>query len=143
MLVISNQAAVGKGLLTSSALEEITRRVQENLANDGTAINAYYYCVHRADEGCACRKPRAGLLLQAAADFNIDLTRSIFIGDSETDVQAAHSARCEPILFGPGVSQSSTSTDWIAGVTVAPTAESLYQAAVQSLRAIAPEAVSA
>jgi histidinol-phosphate phosphatase family protein len=143
MVVISNQAAVGKGLLTCSGLEEITSRAHESLLTDGTTINAYYYCVHKSNDGCDCRKPRTGLLLRAAADFGIDLSRSVFIGDSETDILAARSAGCEPVLFGPGVTQSGTSMDWMAGVAIASTAENLYDVVTESLRAIAPEALRA
>jgi len=136
LLLISNQAAVGKGLLARSALESITRRLHETLSTDGTTINAYYYCVHKADDGCDCRKPRPGLLVRAAVDFRVDMTRSIFIGDSETDVQAAWAAGCEPILFGSGVRKSSGLEDWAAGVAIASTAEMLYQVGVERLRAL-------
>jgi D-glycero-D-manno-heptose 1,7-bisphosphate phosphatase len=100
MIVISNQAAVGKGLLASAGLEEITARMNEALLADGTSIAAAYYCTHRPGENCPCRKPKPALLFSAAEDFNIDLSRSIFIGDSDTDVQAAQAAGCASVLFG-------------------------------------------
>jgi len=101
MIVTSNQAAVGKGLLDLTGLREITIKMQEALLEDGTPLAAAYYCTHRPDENCVCRKPKPGLLQTAADDFNIDLSRSIFIGDSDTDVQAGRAAGCVPILFGP------------------------------------------
>jgi D-glycero-D-manno-heptose 1,7-bisphosphate phosphatase len=104
MIVISNQAAVGKGLLDLTGLREITIKMQEVLLEDGAPLAAAYYCVHRSDENCACRKPKPGLLLAAAEDFDIDLSRSIFIGDSETDLQAARAAGCVPVLFGSEMS---------------------------------------
>jgi D-glycero-D-manno-heptose 1,7-bisphosphate phosphatase len=100
MIVISNQAGVGKGLLDPAGLQEITANMHQALLGDGTSLAAAYYCIHRADENCSCRKPKPGLLQAAAGDFNIDLSRSIFIGDSETDVQAAQAAGCAPVLFG-------------------------------------------
>ena len=100
MIVISNQAAVGKGLLDPARLKEITDKMQQALLEDGTPLAAAYYCTHRSDENCLCRKPKPGLLQTAADDFNIDLSRSIFIGDSDTDVQAARAAGCAPVLFG-------------------------------------------
>lgn len=103
MIVISNQAAVGKGLLDRAGLEEITAQMHRSLAADGTFLAAAYYCTHKPDENCVCRKPRAELLHRAAEDFNIDLKRSIFIGDSETDVQAARAAGCAPVLFDSDV----------------------------------------
>ncbi len=106
MIVISNQAAVGKGLLDIAGLQEITTQMYQTLAADGTLLSAAYYCPHRADENCACRKPQPGLLQTAAQDFNVDLSRSLFIGDSETDVQAARAAGCAPLLFSADDPQS-------------------------------------
>lgn len=102
MILISNQAAIGKGLLDAAGLQEITARMRQTLLEDGTALAAAYYCPHRQDEGCRCRKPQPGLLLQAAADFGIALDRSVFVGDSESDAQAARAAAVSPILFGSG-----------------------------------------
>jgi D-glycero-D-manno-heptose 1,7-bisphosphate phosphatase len=112
MIIISNQAAVGKGLLDPAGLEDITIRMNEALLADGTTLTAAYYCPHRIEDHCPCRKPKPALLLSAATDFNIDLSRSIFIGDSETDVQAARAAGCAPMLFGSDTSlQSRPSAD--------------------------------
>jgi D-glycero-D-manno-heptose 1,7-bisphosphate phosphatase len=99
MIVISNQAAVGKGLLDRAGLEEITSNMYQALAADGTLLTAAYYCTHRPDENCTCRKPNPALLFTAAGDLNIDLSRSIFIGDSDTDVQAARRAGSKPVLL--------------------------------------------
>ena len=107
MIVISNQAAVGKGLLSQAGLEEITARMNEVLLADGTSLAAAYYCPHRIEDDCPCRKPKPALLLSAACDFGIDLSRSIFIGDSDTDVQAAQAAGCKPVLLGCSVRASS------------------------------------
>jgi D-glycero-D-manno-heptose 1,7-bisphosphate phosphatase len=109
MIIISNQAAVGKGLLDPAGLEEITARMNEELLADGTSLAAAYYCTHRVEDHCQCRKPKPALLFSAAADFNIDLTRSIFIGDSDTDVHAARAARCASVLFGSDVTLQPTS----------------------------------
>jgi D-glycero-D-manno-heptose 1,7-bisphosphate phosphatase len=109
MIIISNQAAVGKGLLDPAGLEKITARMNEALLADGTSLAAAYYCTHRIEDHCRCRKPKPALLLSAAADFNIDLTRSIFVGDSETDSQAARAAGCASVLFGEDISVQPTS----------------------------------
>lgn len=116
MIVISNQAAVGKGLLDRVGLEEITSKMYDALAADGTFLAAAYYCPHRPDEDCPCRKPKPALLLNAADDFNIDLRRSIFIGDSDTDVQAARAACCASVLFTSNIGPQPISS------TVLPTA---------------------
>ena len=133
MIVISNQAAVGKGRLSASGLEEITAQMQQTLAEDGTVLNAAYFCTHRVDENCTCRKPKPELFYRAAQDFNIDLGRSIFIGDSQTDVLAARAAGCRPILLGPGLRNGSDSSDWMKDLPIARQAEELFEVAAECL----------
>jgi D-glycero-D-manno-heptose 1,7-bisphosphate phosphatase len=109
MIVVSNQAAIGKGLLDSVGLEEITAQMNQALLADGTRLAAAYFCPHKPSDNCICRKPKPALLLSAAEDFNIDLRRSIFIGDSDSDVQAARAAGCASVLFGSDVGPQPTS----------------------------------
>lgn len=135
MIVISNQAAIGKGLLKRAVLKEITTRLHETLLVDSIVLSAYYYCPHRIDEGCDCRKPRSEMLRRAAADFNVDLRRSIFIGDSATDVLAARSAGCRAVMFGPGYNSQVDSLNWMASIPVALTAKELFSVAVRCLQA--------
>ena len=131
IIVVSNQAAVGKGLLDPAVLQEITTQMHRALAADGTFLAAAYYCTHRPDENCICRKPKPALLLRAAEDFNVDLSRSIFIGDSDTDVQAARAAGCEPVLFRSDIfPEPRSSTNLIA----AQSAADIYTAAVKYLQ---------
>ncbi len=134
MIVISNQSAVGRGLLTPTALQDITTHMQKTLLDDGVCLSAVYFCTHTPEEGCLCRKPKPGLFHAAAVDFNINLSRSIFIGDSDTDTQAALAAGCQPVLFGLGLNSSSDGMDWMTGIPVALTAEELFSVAVESLR---------
>jgi D-glycero-D-manno-heptose 1,7-bisphosphate phosphatase len=132
MIVISNQAAVGKGLLDLATLHEITAKMREALLADGAPIDAAYYCTHRADENCVCRKPKPALLQAAAEDFNIDLSRSILIGDSDTDVQAARAAGCASVLFGSDIGPQPTSpTDLL----IARRVTDLYDQVAKYLRA--------
>jgi D-glycero-D-manno-heptose 1,7-bisphosphate phosphatase len=133
MIVVSNQAAVGKGLLTHLTLREITAQMQETLIVGGVSLTAAFYCTHRADEDCDCRKPRPAMLLSAADKFNIDLSRSIFIGDSATDIQAALAAGCKPVLFGSTHVQSSGNSLSPSSVPVALTAEELFPISVKCL----------
>jgi D-glycero-D-manno-heptose 1,7-bisphosphate phosphatase len=133
MILISNQAAVGKGLLTQTALEEISERMRQILADDGTVLAAAYYCPHRRDENCACRKPKPGLLLRAAEDFKVDMERSIFIGDSESDVLAARAAACRPILFSPEARNLSVRPTWMTQLTIATSPDELVDIAVRCL----------
>jgi D-glycero-D-manno-heptose 1,7-bisphosphate phosphatase len=138
MIIISNQAAVGKRLLDSAGLEEITAKMEQALREDGTLLTAAYYCMHRADEDCACRKPKPELLHRAANDFNIDLSRSVFIGDSETDVRAARAAGCAPILFGPGLRNHSESLEWMTDLPIAPLAKDLFDVVERRLYSLKP-----
>jgi D-glycero-D-manno-heptose 1,7-bisphosphate phosphatase len=102
ILVISNQSGAGRGQVTRSALERITRRFVAALERRGARIDGVYYCPHRPDEGCPCRKPKPGLLIEAARDWRIDLSASVMIGDADTDVQAAQAAGCPSIRIDSG-----------------------------------------
>jgi D-glycero-D-manno-heptose 1,7-bisphosphate phosphatase len=132
MIVISNQAAVGKGLLAPAGLGDITARMNEALLADGTTLAAAYYCPHRIEDHCPCRKPKSALLLSAAADFNIDLSRSVFVGDSDTDIQAARAAGCASVLFGSDIDLQPKSP---AGLLTARRAVDLYAVVAQHLQA--------
>ena len=99
ILVISNQSGVGKGLLSRRVLQEVTRRFVAALGRRGARIDGVYYCPHRPDEGCPCRKPKPGMLLQAAVDWRIDLAGSVMVGDTASDVEAAQAAGCRSILL--------------------------------------------
>lgn len=103
ILVISNQSGVGKGSFSRGALRQITQRFVAAVERRGGHIDGVYYCPHRPDEGCPCRKPRPGLLLRAARDWRIDLGASVMIGDATTDVQAAQAAGCRSILIDSGL----------------------------------------
>jgi len=132
MIIISNQAAVGKGLLDPPGLVEITARMNEALLADGTSLAAAYYCTHRIEDHCPCRKPKPALLFSAAADFNIDLSRSIFIGDSDTDVQSARAAGCASALLGSDIGLQPTS---LSDLPAAHSAMDLYAAVAKYVQA--------
>jgi D-glycero-D-manno-heptose 1,7-bisphosphate phosphatase len=99
VIVISNQAAVEKGLIDRATLAGITRQFVGRLEEAGARIDAVYYCPHRPETGCECRKPKAGLLLEAAREWRLDLSRSVFVGDSMADMEAARAAGCKGILL--------------------------------------------
>jgi histidinol-phosphate phosphatase family protein len=98
-VVVSNQACVGKGLLTSCELEVITRRFVAEVERNGGRICGVYYCTHREEDGCECRKPKPGLIVQAQKEHGFDFQDTLFVGDSETDLLAAHNAGCPSILI--------------------------------------------
>lgn len=101
MLVVSNQAGVGKGLVSHEALAEITERFVARLREQGARIDAVYYCPHTAEAHCPCRKPAVGLLKQAAQDWHVDLERAVLVGDSASDMEAAQACRCRALLVAP------------------------------------------
>jgi D-sedoheptulose 7-phosphate isomerase len=106
IIVVSNQAGVGKRLISPLALQEITNRFVTTLKESGARVDAVYYCPHTADQNCSCRKPRTGLLEAAARDWKLDLTRSVLIGDSESDLQAARTSNCRAMLVSSHHSDS-------------------------------------
>jgi len=102
IFVVTNQAAVNRGLLASATLEEIHRRMVATAEAHGAHIAGLRYCPHRDDEACACRKPQPGMLLSLAAERQIDLGHAYFIGDALSDVAAGHAAGCRTILVRTG-----------------------------------------
>jgi D-glycero-D-manno-heptose 1,7-bisphosphate phosphatase len=100
LAVVSNQRGVARGLVTWSTLRAVEARIQADLVPLGAQVAGFYYCPHERDEGCECRKPRPGLLLEAARELQLDLDLSTMIGDSEDDVKAGRAAGCYTILVG-------------------------------------------
>jgi len=102
VIVVSNQAGVGKGLMTHVDLAEITRRFVVEVEAQGGRILGVYYCTHRAEDGCECRKPKPGLLRRAQAEHHFDFGHTFVVGDTETDLLAAHAAGCPAIMVSEG-----------------------------------------
>ncbi|MGC8724892.1 MAG: D-glycero-alpha-D-manno-heptose-1,7-bisphosphate 7-phosphatase [Acidobacteriota bacterium] len=92
IIVVTNQSGIGRGYFTREQLSEVDRRVVEEVERAGGKIDAIYYCPHRPDEGCRCRKPGIGLIEEALSDFEIDLERSWVVGDDEKDAEMAKNA---------------------------------------------------
>ena len=102
-IVITNQPVIARGEVTFEELKQIHNRMETLLGEKGAYIDGLYFCPHHPDKGfegerpeykidCDCRKPKPGLLLKAAKDFNIDLSQSYMIGDSDRDVEAGQNA---------------------------------------------------
>lgn len=90
LIVVTNQACINKGILSSKALDHIHRKMVAEIKDAGGCIHALYYCPHRDDENCTCRKPKPGMLLQAASEHVIDKDNTYLIGDSNRDIQAGN-----------------------------------------------------
>lgn len=112
VFVISNQAGVGKGTYSREALDEITEFMRTAVSRAGGEIQGVYYCVHRPDEYCSCRKPLPGLLHRAQKEHNLSLTGAFFIGDTIRDVSAAHAAGCSSILVLSGKEKYRNRGSW-------------------------------
>lgn len=102
VVVISNQSAVGRGLISQQELDTIHRQMTREIKRNGGRVDAIHYCPHHPADGCDCRKPRPGLLLRAATRLNLDLSRSFLVGDAQSDLEAALSAGCRPVLVLTG-----------------------------------------
>ena len=92
MVMVTNQSAVGRGIISLADAEEINERLVSLIRNRGSRMDAVYLCPHGPADGCDCRKPKPGLLLRAAKDLSLDLKRSWMIGDAWSDVQAGQAA---------------------------------------------------
>jgi histidinol-phosphate phosphatase family protein len=97
--LVTNQAGVGKGLLTHQTLLDILLRLRLTVRQHGGLIHGIEYCRHRKEEGCGCRKPKPGMLLKLAAKYGLDLSRSVLVGDSCTDIEAARAVGATTILL--------------------------------------------
>ena len=112
VFVFTNQAGVGRGCMTQQALDEIHERLKREVAKERGTIEAIYACPHAPESGCACRKPKPGMLLQAASKHDIDLTRSFAVGDSPRDIAAGHAAGCRTILVLSGHTETYNAADF-------------------------------
>ena len=103
VFVITNQAGIGKGLISTATLDAIHARLERELSREGGKIGGFYVCPHKPDEGCECRKPKPGLLLRAQREWGFDLAETYFVGDAVRDVEAARAAGCRPVLVKTGI----------------------------------------
>ena len=109
-IVVTNQPVIARGEIKWNELEEIHNKMETELGKAGAYLDRIYFCPHHPHRGyegeivelkidCDCRKPKPGMLLKAAKDFNIDLTQSFMVGDSDNDIKAGIAAGCKSILI--------------------------------------------
>lgn len=112
-VLATNQPVIARGEVSYSGLDEIHRKMETLLGQQGAFLDALYFCPHHPHGGyageipalkieCDCRKPKPGMLLRAAKDYNIDLSASWMVGDDERDIQAGRAAGCKTALIGGG-----------------------------------------
>ena len=116
IVVVSNQAVIGRGLVSQATIDDVHDRMLRIVEAAGGRIDAVFYCPHRHDEGCTCRKPSPGLLLRAAYELQLNLAKSYLIGDALTDILAANAVSCQPILVKTGRGQEQIRLSAVQGV---------------------------
>lgn len=94
VIVITNQSAINRGMVPLAELEIMHRRMRRAVADSGGSITDIFFCPHRPDEGCDCRKPKPGMILAARDRYGIDLSSAVMVGDSAKDIQAGQAAGC-------------------------------------------------
>ena len=102
IVVVTNQSGLKRKYFTQDTLDKIHARLSAELAQHGAWLDGIYVCPHHPDDGCECRKPGARLYEQAAREHDIDLARSVMIGDKDTDVLAARNHNMRAILVRTG-----------------------------------------
>ena len=106
VIVVTNQAGVARGYYGEDQVRLFHENMDRVLGGYGARIDAYYFCPHHAEYGgrvaCGCRKPAPGMILQAVADFNVDIKKSYMIGDKAVDMQAAIAAGVFPVMVATG-----------------------------------------
>ncbi len=102
VVVITNQSGAARGYFPASLVDEVHGLMHRLLAQAGARLDAVYACLHAPDAGCPCRKPKPGLILQAAEDLGLDLSRSYLVGDRYMDIQTAANAGLQGILVLTG-----------------------------------------
>lgn len=99
LILITNQSIIGRGMVPPGVLEDMHQRMRREIEDAGGEIFDIFYCPHRPDEDCDCRKPEPGLIFQAKERYGIDLPRTVMIGDNVKDVACGRNAGCGATLL--------------------------------------------
>ena len=128
IIIVTNQSAVGRGIIEMNVLNIIHTQMVREIEEAGGRIDGLYVCPHRPDERCSCRKPEPGLLLRAAAELDLDLGQSVFLGDSHSDILAAVNAGVLPVFRrGEGEAHFSPDNEWSTGSIEVPVVKDLME----------------
>ena len=117
IFIISNQAGVSKGVYTQETLDLITQNMLAELGKYGIEISGVYYCIHKPEDNCSCRKPKSGLVKKAIAELkseglDIELAGSFFIGDAIRDIETGKAAGLKTILVFSGKEKPENKNNW-------------------------------
>lgn len=102
VVVVTNQSGVARGYFPESLVKEVHERMVSELAAEGARVDGVYYCPHVGADECECRKPKTGMLEQAAKELHLDLKKSFVVGDRRGDVELAHRSGSKSILVRTG-----------------------------------------
>ena len=102
LFVVTNQSGVGRGYFTRQAVEEIHALLDRQFAAAGARVDRYYVCPHHPEDNCACRKPKPKSLLDAAAEYGLDLAQCFMVGDRLSDIQCGQNAGTRTVLVLTG-----------------------------------------
>ncbi|OGX15619.1 MAG: hypothetical protein A2166_02485 [Omnitrophica WOR_2 bacterium RBG_13_41_10] len=117
IFIISNQAGVSKGIYSQENLDKITQNMLNDFSKHGIEVSGVYYCIHRQEDNCSCRKPKIGLIEMALESlknksYDIDLSRSFFIGDTIKDIETGKSSGLKTILVFSGKEKPENKKNW-------------------------------
>ena len=134
VIVITNQACIAKGLQTEKGLAELHAFMLDEIKKNGGDILRIYHCPHQTSDGCSCRKPEPGMILQAAREFGIDLSKTFMVGDSLRDMEAGRKAGTRTILIDSGPGADSSRTQFEPGEYKADNLENAVEIVIQNIK---------
>jgi D-glycero-D-manno-heptose 1,7-bisphosphate phosphatase len=126
VVVVSNQAGIGRGLFSAAALDEINGAMITAVRSAGGELSGIFYCPHRPEDACDCRKPKPGLLRRVERELGLAVAEAPFIGDKISDIEAARAANARPVLVRTGYGES---TERLPAAQDVPTFDDLKAAA--------------
>ena len=132
--VASNQSGLARGYFNIEALAAMHKKMDDMLAKIGGRVDAIFYCPHGPDDGCSCRKPRPGMLLDIGQRFNVSLKDVVFIGDSVSDIKTANNARAKAMLVRTGKGSKAEKILQVEGGKSVPVFDDLASAVTSILQ---------
>ncbi len=114
LVIVSNQSGIGRGLISREIVDQQNQIIADHFREYGVEFAAIKICPHKPEDECECRKPKPGMLLEAAEELNIDFARSWLVGDKESDILAGCAVGCRTIYFSEEIIEEAHyfSTEW-------------------------------
>ena len=130
VILITNQSAVGRGMISGRTLDAVFKKMTQGVEQAGGRIKDIFFCPHTPDQGCDCRKPKPGMILQAVACHGIDLKKAFMVGDSAKDIECGKNVGCaKTILVKTGNGEKALAALTKKGIAPDFIAKDLYEAA--------------